>query len=197
MRKTTRTLAAAVAGTLMIAAPAAFADKTYNTYNTYDSSYGGTSYDGGYYDFARVTRVHPVTQSVSVSTPRRECWQETVRVQPSTGYRSYTPEIVGGVVGAAVGNQFGSGSGRDIATVAGAILGGSLGHDYKIRRQGYASAPTYDTVERCQTVQDAHYEDRLVGYDVTYEYDGRTYRTRTDHDPGDRMRVRVEVTPAQ
>jgi uncharacterized protein YcfJ len=30
-------------------------------------------------------------------------------------------------------------------------------------------------------------------YDVTYEYAGRTYTTRTDYDPGERIRVRVEV----
>jgi hypothetical protein len=32
-------------------------------------------------------------------------------------------------------------------------------------------------------------------YDVTYEYAGRQYVTRTDHHPGDRMRVRVDVRP--
>lgn len=60
----------------------------------------------------------------------RDCWREPV------GARSYTPEITGAIVGGAIGNQFGSGSGRDIATVAGAALGGSLGHDYKNRYHG-------------------------------------------------------------
>ena len=60
----------------------------------------------------------------------RECWREPV------ASRSYTPEITGAIVGGAIGNQFGSGSGRDIATVAGAALGGSIGHDYKNRYHG-------------------------------------------------------------
>lgn len=60
----------------------------------------------------------------------RDCWREPV------GSRSYTPEITGAIVGGAIGNRFGSGSGRDIATVAGAALGGSLGHDYKNRYHG-------------------------------------------------------------
>lgn len=43
---------------------------------------------------------------------------------------------------------------------------------------------------------DDYYDDRRVsGYDVTYEYAGRTYHTRTDHHPGDRIRVRVDVRP--
>ena len=32
-----------------------------------------------------------------------------------------------------------------------------------------------------------------MGYEVTYLYDGREYTTRMDHDPGNRMRVRVDT----
>lgn len=32
-------------------------------------------------------------------------------------------------------------------------------------------------------------------YDVAYEYNGRRYTRRMDHHPGDRVRVRVDVTP--
>ena len=37
--------------------------------------------------------------------------------------------------------------------------------------------------------------NQVAGYDVTYEYANRTYRTRTDYHPGDRIRVRVDVQP--
>jgi uncharacterized protein YcfJ len=40
-------------------------------------------------------------------------------------------------------------------------------------------------------------DDRVVGYDVTYEYAGRQFKTRTDHHPGDRIRVRVDVNAEQ
>ena len=36
-------------------------------------------------------------------------------------------------------------------------------------------------------------QDDVIGYDVTYRYGGREYTTRTDHHPGDRIRVRVDV----
>ena len=35
----------------------------------------------------------------------------------------------------------------------------------------------------------------VTEYDVTYEYAGREYTTRTQYHPGDRIRVRVDVRP--
>ena len=35
----------------------------------------------------------------------------------------------GALLGGAIGNQFGRGSGRDVATILGAIIGGSIAHD--------------------------------------------------------------------
>jgi len=45
--------------------------------------------------------------------------------------------------------------------------------------------------QRCRTETDWRSTDRVLGYDVTYRYGGREYTTQMDHDPGDRMRVRV------
>ena len=43
--------------------------------------------------------------------------------------------------------------------------------------------------------EDYYGDGRVSGYDVTYEYGNRTYHTRTDHHPGDRIRIRVDVRP--
>jgi hypothetical protein len=32
---------------------------------------------------------------------------------------------------------------------------------------------------------------------VTYEYQGRTYQTRLPYDPGEKIRIRVAVSPAE
>ena len=41
---------------------------------------------------------------------------------------------------------------------------------------------------------DRYRDERAVSeYDVTYEYAGRQYTTRTNYHPGDRIRVRVDV----
>jgi len=48
--------------------------------------------------------------------------------------------------------------------------------------------------ERCRTTTNWRDSDRIMGYEVTYRYGGREYTTRMDHDPGNRMRVRVQDT---
>ena len=44
--------------------------------------------------------------------------------------------------------------------------------------------------QRCRTTTNWRDSDRIMGYEVTYLYDGREYTTRMDHDPGNRLRVR-------
>ena len=36
---------------------------------------------------------------------------------------------------------------------------------------------------------------RPIAYDVDYVYKGSKFRTRTARDPGNRLRVRVSITP--
>ncbi|MEZ5486601.1 MAG: glycine zipper 2TM domain-containing protein [Steroidobacteraceae bacterium] len=169
---------------------------------------------GGYYsdtDYARVVDVQPIVRRIRVSEPRRECYQETRYEQPRYQPQRYGGEspaagsmILGGILGAAVGNQFGRGDGRRAATVAGAVIGSALGHDAAARRDNrygrYDDPRTYEparayTVERCDLRQRESWEERVEGYRVAYEYLGRRYETRMPYDPGERVRVRVDVFP--
>lgn len=45
--------------------------------------------------------------------------------------------------------------------------------------------------QHCRTTTNWRDTDRIMGYDVTYRYGGREYTTHMDHDPGARLRVRV------
>jgi uncharacterized protein YcfJ len=106
--------------------------------------------------------------------------------------------IVGALIGGGIGHQFGSGDGKRAATVAGAVIGTALGHDIGERqraRYAYSQPQGYE-VERCDTRIERTYEERIDGYDVEYEYAGQRFHTRLPYDPGDRIRVRVAVTPA-
>ena len=110
--------------------------------------------------------------------------------------------LVGGLVGAAIGSQVGGGSARYATAALGTMVGGMAGR--QVYENTHRPARTA-TVQVCDPVpDDGRYGDgrygpvndgRVSGYDVTYEYAGRTYTTRTSYNPGDRIRVRVDVTP--
>ncbi len=137
---------------------------------------------------SKVLNRTPIMESIQISTPKRVCYQEQVVTQNT---KSYTPSILGGIVGAAVGNQVGSGRGKDLATVAGGVLGASVGRDVQNK-----NAQTHTAlVERCHDETEYHYEERVTGWRVTYEYNGQSYITRTDSDPGETLKLRVNVQP--
>lgn len=163
-------------------------------------------YRGGHapdYDYAEVVRVDPIIDVVNRPVARDECWEEPVTYREPVRYhggsRDRTPALLAGIVGGVIGNQFGSGSGRDAATAAGAVLGYSMARDSQRRHGGYYTGGTeYRTYEqRCTTRTDYYRDERVSGYDVTYRYNGRIYNTVTDYHPGDRIRVEVNVSPTR
>lgn len=170
---------------------------SYDRYDRYDR-YG----DRPQYDYARVLSVDPLIDSVARPIRRDECWREPVLVRDPVRYgrdRDRTPALVGAIVGGVIGNQFGSGHGRDAATLAGAALGYSAVRDaqrYDHRGRYYSHDRVYRTyAERCAVRTDWRRDDRVVAYEVTYDYNGQVYRTRTNYHPGDTIRVRVDVDP--
>jgi len=148
------------------------------------------------YDEARVIDSTPIYRVVETSSPREECWEEEVaRTERRYGNDSATPSILGAVIGGAVGNAVGHHKrNRQVGTVVGAILGGSIGAD--IGRNRSSRADTYfETVEQCRTVYVNEQEEKLVGYDVRYSYNGSQHTVRMPEDPGSTVRVRVDVEP--
>ncbi|MEL1263705.1 glycine zipper 2TM domain-containing protein [Pseudoxanthomonas putridarboris] len=126
------------------------------------------------------------------------------RRYPGTGSESgrTVATVIGGIAGAVLGSKVGDGSGRYVGTAVGSMVGGMAG------RSIYDSAQRDRQAQRgrvrvCDPVPagdrgyggDYYGDGRVSGYDVTYEYGNRTYHTRTDHHPGDRIRVRVDVRP--
>jgi uncharacterized protein YcfJ len=144
------------------------------------------------YVYARVVDVEPIVRYVTVDRPHRECWDEVVH-EPVRPFGVAGPTIAGGVVGAAVGRQFGSGSGRDAMTLIGAAVGSAVANQRAVRNQAYATREV--VVPRCEVVSARHTEERIDGYRVTYAYHGRHYTMRTDVPPGNRVRLAVDVRP--
>lgn len=177
---------------------------------------GTTAAQTTYGDVARVVSATPIHERVSV--PGRECRLEAVtRYEERRSVRP-APEaipveragntgagaVLGAIVGGVIGHQFGNSSGgRDRGTAAGAIVGGLIGNSIESDAQAdYRPAgrevlvervPVTRDVERCEEV--AETRERIVAYDVRYEYNGREFRTRLPYDPGAQLPVNVDVRP--
>ncbi len=135
-------------------------------------------------EYAEVLAVKPVKETIK--TPRQVCQDVTVtRQKPVQDQHKIAGTAIGAVVGGLLGNQIGGGNGKKIATVAGAVGGGYAGN----KVQGSMQAnDTYTTTEnRCSTVTDT--SEKVVGYDVKYQLDGKEGRVRMESDPGSRIPV--------
>lgn len=126
-------------------------------------------------------------------------------------------KLLGALVGGALGNTIGKGDGRKATTIGGAVLGyaiagsiqrqnhsgsgygyggyngGGYDNDYN-NGYGYGDSGYYNS-PRCQIVTEYRRDRRVVGYDVTYDYRGRTQHVRSAVNPGNSIRVRVDVQP--
>ena len=161
----------------------------------------GTAFADGraMYDYAKVISSEPIVRYVTIKRPVRECWQDTeyytVNHRPP-GVGGST--LVGAIVGGVIGHQFGSGRGNDAATVAGTLIGAAIGNESaRARHDGPYGPTTYSRpVERCASRVEEFQEERIDGYRVVYRYNGQKYMTEMPYDPGNRIRVRVDVRPA-
>jgi uncharacterized protein YcfJ len=141
---------------------------------------------------ARVVGVEPMVRYVTVERPRQSCWDEVVQ-QPVRPFGVAGPTIAGGIIGGAIGRQFGSGDTRDVLTVAGAVAGSAIAHERAVRNGAGATRDV--VVQRCEVVNERVTEQIVDGYLVTYRYDGRNYTMRTDRHPGDYVQLAVDVRP--
>ena len=155
----------------------------------------GTALAQSSYESVAVISARPVYQLTRIETPQERCVEERVVIERRNQQASGTPIIVSTIIGGALGNAVGNNkSSRRVGAVLGAVLGNSVGRD--IARQSQSSdTREYQTVERCETVFVSHEEERLLGYDVIYQFNGQQYSVRTEQDPGSQMKVRVEVQP--
>lgn len=139
--------------------------------------------------YAKVVSVDPVHSKTN--HPKQVCHDETVtHTAPPKDEHRIAGTAIGAVAGGLLGNQIGGGKGKTLATVAGALGGGYAGNRIEANHQ---KGQVTTSVERnCSTVNNT--SDKVVGYDVRYEYNGVTRTVRMDHDPGNRVEVQEGVT---
>ncbi|WP_256646595.1 glycine zipper 2TM domain-containing protein [Thermomonas paludicola] len=203
---------------LVAGSSTAFAQSSADRYGDAYSNDGGSE---GYFDYARVIRVDPVLDEGyrNATDYGRRCRDSTTagRYESdgyySRGYDDYgrrprsgeagrnVATIAGGIVGAVLGSKVGGGSGTYAATAVGSMLGGMAGREiYDQNQQNrYVRGGTVRVCDP-EPVRGGYsgysgYSGSASAYDVTYEYNGRRYTRRMDYNPGDRIRVRVDVVP--
>ncbi len=119
------------------------------------------------------------------------------RTTQGSGTGGTIATVVGGVVGAVLGSQIGGGTGRYATSAIGTMVGGIAGREIYEASQRNRS-PQQGIVTVCDPLPSSaggRYASGVNAYDVTYEYAGRRYTTRTAYHPGDTIRVRVDVRP--
>ena len=147
------------------------------------------SYAGSFIDSATVVSVDKVYKQVRVEEPYQECYiKETVQ---NNGDGSATNEIIGGVIGGAIGNQFGDGSGKDIMTLAGILMGASIANDAEKAAEN--GKQTIVSQEVCEKKVRQKIEKRLSHYKVTVDYNGTEVSFSSKRRPYDDV-IKVEVS---
>ena len=129
--------------------------------------------------FADVVAVKEIVDTVS--TPKERCEDVQVKHQaPVKDEHRIAGSVVGGIAGGLLGSNIGGGTGKTLATVAGAAAGGYAGNQVQKNLQEKDSYTT--TERRCTTANEK--SKKVVGYDVTYRYDGKDGVVRTSVKPG-------------
>jgi uncharacterized protein YcfJ len=159
----------ALAGAIVVTAASAVAG-----YHMYETAHS-----------AKVLSAKPLTRTVKI--PRQECHDEAVtHTKPVKDQDRLVGTGLGALVGGILGHQVGGGSGKTLATVAGAAAGGYAGNKIQQKTQ---QGDTYTTTEqRCSTVYDL--KEEPAGFDVVYEYNGHEHHLHTDKDPGGSLPVK-------
>ncbi len=135
-------------------------------------------------NYGQVVEVEPIYQRVSIPQERQVCERRQSHY-PRQDKNKAGRAILGGIIGGAIGNRFGKGNGRDASTALGVLIGASVGANKQPRYRSNHNA--------CYVETFYHDEERFMGYDVTYEYNGDLYHTQMQEHPGDRVRLRVNI----
>jgi uncharacterized protein YcfJ len=131
------------------------------------------------YTYAQVLRVVPVFSEIQVTELREDCTALNASSANAAAEREPPVTTVpGGRMGA-----------------VGALLQTGFAAAAPAPRQALPEEHTAEP-EGCPLVDDVVTVTRQEGFDVEYRYRGEVFVSRLDHDPGDRLRIRVAVVPA-
>ena len=143
---------------------------------------------GSFVDSATVTSVEKVYKQYMVEEPYQDCYIKETLQQSGDG--SATNEIMGAILGGAIGNQFGEGDGKEAMTLAGIFLGASIANDAE---KANSTGQVVVSQEVCENKVRQTIEKRLSHYKINVEYEGRDLSFTSKKRPYDDV-IKVKVT---
>ncbi|MGE4576845.1 MAG: hypothetical protein AAEF61_07710 [Candidatus Pseudothioglobus sp.] len=147
------------------------------------------AFAGSFVDSATVTSVEKVYKQYRVDEPYQDCYiKETLQTGDGSG--SATNEIMGAILGGAIGNQFGEGDGKDIMTLAGIFLGASIANDAE---KANSTGQVVVSQEVCENKVRQKIVKRLSHYKINVDYNGHNVSYTSNRRPYDDV-VKVKVT---
>ena len=114
-----------------------------------------------------------------VGPPTQRCWVEREQIVQNSGGSNAPAVVAGAILGGILGHQFGGGTGKDLATAGGAIAGATLGSNIGSNSGGQVVVS--QNVQRCTTVPNQSQADY---WDVTYIFRGQEHRIQMATPPG-------------
>jgi uncharacterized protein YcfJ len=137
---------------------------------------------------ARVTSARAV-----VGPPEQRCWVEREQLPPEQRSANNLPAAVAGaLLGGVLGHQVGGGSGKDLATIGGAVAGAAIGN--QVGRNNQAQPPQTRDVQRCQEVPS---QAPPEFWDVTYNFRGLEHHVQLKAPPGPSITVNRRGEPRE
>jgi uncharacterized protein YcfJ len=134
---------------------------------------------------ADVTSVRAV-----VGPPQQRCWVEREQVVQERGNNIAPASIAGALLGGVLGHQVGGGTGKDLATVGGAIAGAALGAN--LGRDASGKVVSNRDVQRCANVPN---QAKPEFWDVSYVFRGQEHRIQMTSPPGRTIPVNRQGEP--
>ena len=146
------------------------------------------AFAGSFVDSATVNSVEKVYKQYMVEEPYQDCYIKETLQQSGDG--SATNEIMGAILGGAIGNQFGEGDGKEAMTLAGIFLGASIANDAE---KANSTGQVVVSQEVCENKVRQKIEKRLSHYKINVEYEGRDLSFTTKKRPSEDI-IKVKVT---
>lgn len=136
-------------------------------------------------EYGNVISSTPVVAQVTI--PQQSC-QNVTQVSPpeTTGGGA----VAGALIGGLAGNAIGGGAGRALATGLGVVAGAITGNNIETTN----TPPRQSSSVVCQNA--SRIENRVIGYDVSYDYQGQRYQARVPQDPGEHIAINVSAADA-